>query len=167
MGLRSWVKRLERGASEGLQSFELQGGSTYYYDRLETYKELVLHAYDLQLGMGDNWPEPPEVYRKICEAKDQAAVLKRFKPEYPQRALVDRLVNIYCRTVQVRVAWVGSVLPAASVAHTSKVWEPLIKPVYLLGHTQALKAAASSLHSEIAFGSEEKVNVASFCFAVL
>jgi hypothetical protein len=76
------------------------------------------------------------------------------------------LVNIYCRTVQVRVAWVGSVLPAASVAHTSKVWEPLSKPVHLLGDSQALKKAASSLHSEIAFGSEEKVNVASFRFAV-
>ncbi len=75
------------------------------------------------------------------------------------------MVNIYCRTVQVRVAWVGSVLPAASVAHNSKVWEPLTKPVYLVGDTQALKAA-SSLHSEIAFGSEEKVNVASFRFAV-
>jgi hypothetical protein len=58
------------------------------------------------------------------------------------------------------------VLPAASVAHTSKVWEPLTKPVYLVGDTQALKAAESSLHSEIAFGSEEKVNVASFRFAV-
>jgi hypothetical protein len=76
------------------------------------------------------------------------------------------LVNIYCRTLQVRVAWVGSVLPAASVAHTSKVWEPLTKPVYLVGDTQALKAAASSLHSEIAFGSEEKVNVASLRFAI-
>lgn len=76
------------------------------------------------------------------------------------------MVNIYCRTLQVRVAWVGSVLPAASVAHTSKVWEPLTKPVYLVGDTQALKAAASSLHSEIAFGSEEKVNVASLRFAI-
>lgn len=89
MGLRNWVQRLERGASEGLESFELQGGSTYYFDRLETYKELFLHAYDLQLGMGDKWPEPPEVFRKICEAKDPAAVLKRFKPENPQRAFVD------------------------------------------------------------------------------
>ena len=45
-------------------------------------------------------------------------------------------------------------------------WEPLTEPVYLLGDTQALKAAAS-LHSELMFGSEEeKVNVASFCFAV-
>jgi pimeloyl-ACP methyl ester carboxylesterase len=39
----------------------------------------------------------------------------------------------------------------------------------LLCETQALKAAASSLHSRIEFGYEEeqKVNVASFCFTVL
>ena len=31
-------------------------------------------------------------------------------------------------TVQVRSAGVGSLLPAASVALTSKVWEPLLSP---------------------------------------
>ena len=88
MPLRSWIKRLERDAREDLESFELQGGITYYYDRLETYKEQFLHACDLQLGRGE-WPEPPEVYRKICEAKDRAAVLERFKPENPQVAFVN------------------------------------------------------------------------------
>jgi redox-sensitive bicupin YhaK (pirin superfamily) len=38
--------------------------------------------------------------------------------------------------------------------------------VYLLGDRQGLKAASSSLHSEMEFGSEEKVNVASFRFTV-
>jgi hypothetical protein len=53
-------------------------------------------------------------------------------------------------------------------AHLEGVWEPLTKPVYLVGDTQALKAAASSLHSKIEFGShEEKVNFASLCFTVL
>jgi hypothetical protein len=93
MGLRSWLKRLERAASEDLESFELLDGSIYYYDRLQTYKELFLHACDLQLGKGE-WPEPPEVYRKICEAKDPAAVLERFRPEDPQRAFVN-LAELY------------------------------------------------------------------------
>jgi hypothetical protein len=31
--------------------------------------------------------------------------------------------------VQVRVAGVGSTLPAASVARTEKVWDPLARPV--------------------------------------
>jgi hypothetical protein len=89
VGLRRWMKRLERDASEDLESFELLDGSTYYYDRLETYEELFLHAYDVQLGDADKWAEPPEVYRKICEARDPAAVLERFKPENPQSAFVD------------------------------------------------------------------------------
>ena len=89
MGLRGWIKRLERGAREDLESFELLDGSTYYYDRLETHKELFLHAYDLQLGDGDKWPEPPEVYRKMCEATDPAAVLEQLEPEDPQRAFVN------------------------------------------------------------------------------
>jgi hypothetical protein len=68
---------------------ELLDGSTYYYDRMETYKELFLHAYDVQLGDAHKWPEPPEVYRKMCESRDPAAVLERFKPENPQVALVN------------------------------------------------------------------------------
>jgi hypothetical protein len=55
------------------------------------------------------------------------------------------------------------------VAPTSKVWEPLTKPVYHLGETQALKAGTSSLHSKIEVGYEEeqKVNLASSCFTLL
>src|SRR5215218_6119815 len=89
MGLRSWIKRLERAASEDLESFELLDSSTYYYDRLETHKELFMHAYDVQLGDADKWPEPPEVYRKMCEARDPATVLECFKPNNPQSAFVD------------------------------------------------------------------------------
>ena len=89
MGLRNWLKRLERGAREDLESFELLDGSTYYYDRLETSKELFLHAYDLQAGRGEKWAEPPEVYRKACEARDPAAVIEKLKPESPQGAFVD------------------------------------------------------------------------------
>ena len=101
MSLRGWMKRLERRAREDLESFELLDGSTYYYDRLETYKELFLHAYDVQLGDSDKWPEPPEVYRKMCEARDVAAVLERFKPEDPKRAFVN-LAELYDTDALVR-----------------------------------------------------------------
>jgi hypothetical protein len=103
MGLRGRLRRLERDAREDLASFELLDGSIYYYDRLETYKELFLHAYDVQLGDADKWPEPPEVYRKMCEARDPGEVLERFKPEDPQRAFVnpaelyDTVVLVYER----------------------------------------------------------------------
>jgi hypothetical protein len=94
MGLRGKLRHLERAASEDLESFELLDGSTYYHDRVETYKELFMHAYDVQLGDADKWPEPPEVYRKMCQAGDVAAVLERFKPEDPERALVN-LTELY------------------------------------------------------------------------
>jgi hypothetical protein len=87
--VRGWLKRLERSSREDLESFELLDGSTYYYDRLETYKELFLHAYDVQLGEAEKWPEPPEVYRKMCEAKDPAAALEQLRPEDPQSAFVN------------------------------------------------------------------------------
>jgi hypothetical protein len=91
---RGWLKRLERAASEDLDSFELLDASIYYYNHLETSKELFLHACDLQLGMGEAWPEPPEVYRKMCEAKDPAEVLERFRPEDPERTFVN-LPDLY------------------------------------------------------------------------
>jgi hypothetical protein len=86
MGLRSWVKRLERDSREEMERFELLHGGTYYYDPLETDKILFGHACDVQLG---ERPEPPEIYRKICEAKDPAAVLERLRPEDPERAFVN------------------------------------------------------------------------------
>jgi hypothetical protein len=92
--MRSWIRRLERDARGHLESFELLDGSTYYYDGLQTYKELFLHAYDVQLGDAEKWTEPPEVYRKICEAKDPAAVLERFRPEDPGCAFVN-LAELY------------------------------------------------------------------------
>lgn len=87
--MRSWIKRLERSAREDLESFELLDGTRYYCDRLETYKELFLHAYGLQLGEADKWPDPPEFFLKLLLAKDPAAVLERFMPENPERAFVD------------------------------------------------------------------------------
>jgi hypothetical protein len=104
--MRSWIRHLERDARGHLESFELLDGSIYFYDGLQTYKELFLHAYDVQLGDAEKWTEPPEVYRKICEAKDPAAVLERFKPEDPQRAFVN-LAKLYDTDVLVNERRLG------------------------------------------------------------
>jgi hypothetical protein len=89
MTLKGQLRRLERGLRGTLESFVLEDGTRYYFDPIETYKELFLHAVDVQLGEAEKWPEPPEVYRKMCEARDPAAVLERFRPENPQSAFVD------------------------------------------------------------------------------
>jgi len=87
--LRTLLKNLKRDARGELESFILEDGSRYYFDRLETHKVLFLHAYDVQLGDADKWPEPPEIYRRICKARDPAAALERLRPENPQRAFVN------------------------------------------------------------------------------
>jgi hypothetical protein len=99
--LRTLLKNLKRDARGELESFELEDGSTYYYDRLETYRELFLHACDVQLGDADKWPEPPEIYRMLCKAKGPAAVLERLRPENSQGAFVNP-AEIYDTDVLVR-----------------------------------------------------------------
>ena len=52
-------------------------------------------------------------------------------------------------TVQVRLAGVGSVLPAGSVARTVNVWEPSANPVYVLGEVQAVSDPPSSVQPNV------------------
>jgi len=72
--MRNKLRRLERVARGKLGSFVLLDGSRYYFDR--TSAELFLHWCEcLRADSARRWPEPPEVYKKLCEAK------------YPERAL--------------------------------------------------------------------------------
>jgi hypothetical protein len=74
MGLRSWLRKLERVSREELASFELLDGSLYFYD--PATPELFMHWYDcIGAGNPDSWPAPPEVVRKLTEAKDPRAAL--------------------------------------------------------------------------------------------
>ncbi len=96
MGLRGWLKRLERGSREDLASFALEDGSRYYYDPASP--ELFLHWYAcLTAGDPDRWPEPPDVVRKLTEAKDPAAAgeqlistVGRFFPYDPETLVRER-----------------------------------------------------------------------------
>jgi hypothetical protein len=75
--LRSWIKRLERDARGEMASFELLDGSRYYYDRAS--RDVFLHwAECILAGSAHNWPEPPEVVRKLCEAKDVRRALQEL-----------------------------------------------------------------------------------------
>ncbi len=72
--MRGWVKRLEHTARGNLASFELLDGSRYYYDPATW--ELFMHWYEcLGQSSAHDWPEPPEVIRKLCEAKNPEAAL--------------------------------------------------------------------------------------------
>ena len=63
--------------------------------------------------------------------------------------------------VQVWEAGVASVLPAVSVARTSKVWEPSARASTVWGLEQEAKPPASSWHSKVEDSLAEKVKVAS------
>jgi hypothetical protein len=80
MGLRSFVKKLERTARGQLASFELADGTTYYYNEMEAKKRVFVHALDCTLNLGDAGEDPPEILRMIARAKDRRAALKSFLP---------------------------------------------------------------------------------------
>ena len=81
------------------------------------------------------------------EEKLKFAVVAIVVPEGP--ATIDVLggvVSPSARTVQVRPAAEASALPAASVALTEKVCEPIVSELYSFGELQALQGPESSLH---------------------
>jgi hypothetical protein len=72
--IRSWVKRVEHAARGNLASFELLDGSRYYFNPASW--ELFMHWHAcLGESSAHNWPEAPEVIRKVCEAKDPQGAL--------------------------------------------------------------------------------------------
>jgi hypothetical protein len=76
MPLRGRLKRLERAARGHLASFELEDGSLFYLD--PTSLELFDHwCKCIRAGSAHHWPEPPEVCKKLCEAKDPERALEQ------------------------------------------------------------------------------------------
>src|SRR5215216_3578603 len=95
--MRSWIKRLERNASEDLASFILEDGSRYYFN--PTSAEIFLHSMDCLGAQGDcePFPEPPETLKPIARARDRGAALNQLYPSgtfgifpYEVEALVER-----------------------------------------------------------------------------
>jgi hypothetical protein len=91
MALRDLIRRLERSASGEMESFKLRDGTTYFYDRAATYRELYLFCYDMELATeSDVLPQPPEILERITEAQDPSEVVERFKPRDPVGGFVNR-----------------------------------------------------------------------------
>jgi hypothetical protein len=77
MGLREQLKRLKREVHGELESFELLDGSRYCYD--PTSFDVFLFFCECLKASAHNWPEPPEVVRKLTEAKAvEEAVVQVF-----------------------------------------------------------------------------------------
>jgi hypothetical protein len=81
MTLRNWIKRLERGAREDLESFVLEDGSRFYYNPASA--ECFLHSMDCLRAQGEGkttFPEPPETVKAIAKARDRGVALNQLYP---------------------------------------------------------------------------------------
>jgi hypothetical protein len=77
VGLREQLRRLKGELYGELDSFELLDGSRYYYDPASF--EVFLFYCECLKTSAHNWPEPPEVVRKLTEAKNvEEAVVQVF-----------------------------------------------------------------------------------------
>ena len=94
MGIKGFIKRLERGARGNMESFVLEDGSTYYFN--PKGGELYLHAAAcIRAGHeGKPYPEPPAALLALCVARDRAAAAEKVATRgmfpYDREALVER-----------------------------------------------------------------------------
>jgi hypothetical protein len=118
--MRRWIKRLEHAARGALASFELLDGSRYYFDPASP--ELFMHWYECgKAGSAHNWPEPPEVMRKLAQAKDVERAIELVRGEGSWDFLVyDIEVLISERTLEPR----GLVSRYDPVAGEHRVLDP-------------------------------------------
>jgi hypothetical protein len=80
MGLRGWMKRLERGA--GRHSFVLQDGSTHRYDPDRDGSQLFSYCVTLVcLESGEDPPEEPPIVKALRQARDPIGAVEPFRPE--------------------------------------------------------------------------------------
>ena len=76
MALRGRLKRVEKAARGNVESFELLDGTQFHFDVQACAREIFRHWYECLGSRAQDWPEPPEIYRKALEAKDvERAVL--------------------------------------------------------------------------------------------
>ena len=88
--LRDALARLRREMQGEMESFALVDGSRYYYEPMEAYRAAFVHGIDcLRADSLEDWPDPPEVYKKLTEARDPAAVLERFVPSDKEAWFID------------------------------------------------------------------------------
>jgi hypothetical protein len=117
--IRGWLKRLERTSREDLASFELLDGSRYYFDPASP--NLYLFWLACIKTSADRWPEPPQVMRKLTQAKDVERAIELVRGEGSWDFLVyDIEVLISERTLEPR----GIVSRYDPVAGEHRVLDP-------------------------------------------
>src|SRR3954452_24634727 len=83
---------------------------------------------------------------EASEEKPNVASYSEVVPDGPLSIWVSGAAGSAPVIVQLRIAGVGSSLPARSRAVTEKVWSPGARPLYSRGEPHSLAAAPSSEH---------------------
>lgn len=74
--LRDRFRRIERGLRGELESFPLRDGGRYFFDPGQAHSALFVFSY--QVLCGDQPDEPPEILRRVAEAKDVRGALAKL-----------------------------------------------------------------------------------------
>jgi|SRR5215208_2074563 len=94
MGIRNFIKRLERGARGNMESFVLEDGSTYYFN--PKGGELFLHTSACLRAdhAGRKRPDPPPTLIALTKARDRRAAVEQVASSglfpYSKEAIVER-----------------------------------------------------------------------------
>jgi hypothetical protein len=90
---KSQLRRLQQRSSS-LSSFPLAAGGRYYYDYDVIGGQVWAYAlgFMIRSKYGFEVGEEPEILQKIRQAKDPIAAIEPFRPDDPDRALVDPLL---------------------------------------------------------------------------
>jgi hypothetical protein len=79
MALRDKLRRLEKLARGGLDSFELRDGRRFFFDKNEAYGDAFLFFSGSMKAdhFGSPRPDPPEVLLAVAGARDRSDALSR------------------------------------------------------------------------------------------
>jgi hypothetical protein len=123
VGLRDKMRRLEDALRGTLGSFELEDGSRYYFDA--TSLELFLHWCNCATAdSAHDWPEPPEIYKKLTVAKDPERALDQVHPSGGNYSFIvyDPAILVYERRLEPR-ALISEYDPATGKHYPRDPWE--------------------------------------------
>ncbi len=81
MGLKGELQRLRAALRGSLSSFELAGGSKYWYSEEQAFEDLFMFGSEcMKAGRVEDRPEPPEIVQALARAKDRRAAFESLEP---------------------------------------------------------------------------------------
>ena len=110
MGLRDELRRVRASLRGELESFDLEGGGTHWYDPHAVGAELFVHGCAcLRAGAPENRPEPPEILLTLAKARNRRAAFAAVAPNpalfpYEREAFVESGDLVHRSMIAGRVA---------------------------------------------------------------